>query len=159
MNGMPFTQIAATDVDVLREFLGRADLTPSGLDAPTVRLWTERDADGSIVGSTGYELSTDGAHALVRSVAVTPDRRAAGAGSRLAMFALSDAARAGAERAWLFSRRSGPFWQKLGFEPADRDELAAVLAQTHQVRLFTETGQLDREVAWTRDLADLAERC
>ena len=85
MNGMPFTQIAATDVDVLREFLGRADLTPSGLDAPTVRLWTERDADGSIVGSTGYELSPDGAHAL--------------------------------------------------------------------------TGQLDREVAWTRDLADLAERC
>ena len=159
MNGMPFTQTAATDVDVLRDFLGEADLTQSGLDAPTVRLWTERDADGSIIGSTGYELSPDGTHALIRSVAVAPDRRDAGAGSRLAMFAMSDAARSGAERAWLFSRRSGPFWQKLGFEPADRDELAVVLAHTHQVRLFTETGQLGREVAWSRHLADIVAGC
>jgi hypothetical protein len=30
------------------------------------------------------------------------------------------------------------------------------LSQTHQVRLFTETGQLDREVAWSRGLEDLS---
>ena len=65
-----------------------------------------------------------------------------------------DAAReAGVERAWLFSRRSGPFWQKLGFMAADRDELAAALADTHQVRLFVETGQLGREVAWSCPLS------
>lgn len=51
-----------------------------------------------------------------------------------------------------FSRRSGPFWQSLGFEPADRDELAAALADTQQVRLFQRTGQLSREVAWSREL-------
>ena len=134
----------------MREFLDEADLTLAGLGAPSVRLWIERDVDGSIIGSTGYELSADGAHALIRSVAVAPDRRAAGSGSRLAMFALSDAARAGASRAWLFSRRSGAFWQKLGFQPADRDELAAVLSQAHQVQLFVESGQLGREVAWSR---------
>jgi len=134
----------------VREFLDEADLTLAGLGAPSVRLWIERDVDGSIIGSTGYELSADGAHALIRSVAVAPDRRAAGSGSRLAMFALSDAARAGASRAWLFSRRSGAFWQKLGFQPADRDELAAVLSQAHQVQLFVESGQLGREVAWSR---------
>jgi N-acetylglutamate synthase-like GNAT family acetyltransferase len=149
-------QVVATDIDELRDFLGEVDLTLSGLDAPSVWLWTERDPDGSIVGSTGYELSPDGAHVLIRSVAVTPGRRAAGAGSRLAMFAMSDAARRGASQAWLFSRRSGPFWQKLGFESADRYEMAAVLAQTHQVRLFTGTGQLHREVAWSRQLEDLA---
>ncbi|TFC54599.1 MULTISPECIES: GNAT family N-acetyltransferase [unclassified Cryobacterium] len=137
-------------------FLCEADLTVSGLDAPTVKLWTEHDPGGSIIGSTGYELSPDGAHVLVRSVAVAPGRRAAGAGSRLAIFAMTDAARSGASQAWLFSRRSGPFWQKLGFRSADRYEMAEVLAQTHQVRLFTETGQLHQEVAWSRRLEDLA---
>jgi len=150
--GVSLDPVTAADVESLRGFLGEVDLTLAGLDEPTVRLWVERDADGAIVGGTGYELSADGRHALIRSVAVSPDRRAAGSGSRLASFALRTAAESGATRAWLFSRRSGPFWQKLGFVPADRDELAAALPGTHQVRLFTSTGQLQREVAWSRPL-------
>ncbi len=65
---------------------------------------------------------------------------------------MGQAASAGAARAWLFSRRSGPFWQGLGFDPADRDDLATVLAGTTQVDLFRRTGQLAREVAWSRPL-------
>jgi hypothetical protein len=61
---------------------------------------------------------------------------------------------AGATRAWLFSRRSGPFWEKLGFIGADRDELAQALPHAHQVRLFVKTGQLQREVAWSRTLQE-----
>jgi ribosomal protein L31E len=57
MVGVPFEQVAPTDVDLLREFLSEADLTLAGLDVATVRLWIERDVDGSIIGSTGYELS------------------------------------------------------------------------------------------------------
>ncbi|HEY3506571.1 MAG TPA: hypothetical protein VGN37_27760 [Actinocatenispora sp.] len=38
------------------------------------------------------------------------------------------------------------------FVPADRDRLARALADTHQVRLFARTGQLAREVAWSRTL-------
>ncbi|SCK29334.1 GNAT family N-acetyltransferase [Streptomyces sp. WMMB 322] len=136
----------------LTQFLSDVDLTLSGLDSPAVRLWIDRNQDGSITGSTGYELSTDGRHALIRSVAVHPDARRSNYGTALALFALNAAAAEGAGRAWLFSRRSGLFWQKLGFIPADRRELAAALAGTHQVRLFTGTGQLDREVAWTRPL-------
>lgn len=143
------------DVDDLRSFLHESDLTLAGLDDDAVRLWVERDVEGTVVGSTGFELSADGRHALIRSVAVTPGRRAAGAGSRLARSALSSAALAGAERAWLFSRRSGPFWEKLGFTAADRHALAAALPDTRQVRLFTETGQLAREIAWARPLLDL----
>lgn len=142
-----------SDVDALRSFLRRVDLTLSGLDAPTVRLWIDRDRDRAIIGSTGYEMSGDGRHALIRSVAVDPDRRTRGRGSALASFALSRAAEAGATTAWLFSRRSGPFWQSLGFAPADRDELARALGDTHQVRLFQRTGQLEREVAWARALS------
>lgn len=132
--------------------MNTVDLTMSGLEELSVRLWVERDATGGIVGSTGYEISADGDHALIRSVAVSPTQRSRGRGSALASFALDRAAEEGATRAWLFSRRSGPFWQRLGFEPADRDELAETLADTHQVRLFQKTGQLASEVAWSRHL-------
>jgi N-acetylglutamate synthase-like GNAT family acetyltransferase len=96
-------------------------------------------------------------HSLIRSVGVAPAQRSAGAGSRLAKFALMDAARRRPKHAWLFSRRSGPFWQKLGFQPADHDTFAVVLSQTHQVRLFVESGQLGREIAWSRPLDDLSQ--
>ncbi|WP_308221899.1 GNAT family N-acetyltransferase [Curtobacterium sp. VKM Ac-2922] len=150
----PLQPVNPADVDELRAFLQLADLTIAGLDDPGLRVWVEHGTDGAITGSTGFERSADGQHVLVRSVAVAEDARAAGAGTRLARFALAEAARSGAERAWLFSRRSGPFWKSLGFVPADRDELASRLADTQQVRLFAETGQLDREIAWTMPLTE-----
>lgn len=146
----------AADVDELTAFLRDVDLTLSGVDAPSVRLWIARDTRGAIVGTTGYEISGDGRHALIRSVAVAPVHRSRGRGGALATFALERASEEGATTAWLFSRRSGPFWQNLGFEPADREELADVLADAYQVRLFRQTGQLAREVAWSRAL-DAAE--
>lgn len=149
---MDLERCRATDVDALTAFLSDVDLTLSGLDAPGVRLWIERDESGAVVGSTGYEISGDGDHALIRSVAVSSTQRSRGRGSALARFAIDRAAEEGALRAWLFSRRSGPFWQSLGFASADRDELAEALADTHQVRLFQQTGQLAREVAWSRRL-------
>lgn len=144
--------VRAADVPDLARFLRDADLTVAGLDAPGLRCWIERDVDGAVVGSTGYEAGDDGAHVLVRSVAVVPERRAGGHGTRLARFALDRAAESGATTAWLFSRRSGPFWQGLGFEPADLADLAGALATTQQVQLFARTGQLDVERAWSRPL-------
>lgn len=144
------------DIGALTAFLGAVDLTLSGLDEPGVRLWLERDDHGEVVGSTGYEVSADGRHALIRSVAVSPSRRSLGRGGALARFTLDRAAAEGATTAWLFSRRSGPFWQGLGFEPADRDALAEALGDTHQVRLFRQTGQLGREIAWARALVPTA---
>jgi len=146
---MNFHRVQGADVDDVREFLREADLTLAGLDASTVHLWVERGSRGEIVGSTGFELSLDGRHALIRSVAVAPDLRASGVGSGLARFAIERARDAGAGRVWLFSRRSGPFWQKLGFTSADRAELVAALPDTHQVRLFVDSGQLQCEVAWS----------
>ncbi|WP_432536222.1 GNAT family N-acetyltransferase [Kineococcus arenarius] len=140
------------DVPDLLGFLTRADLTLSGLDDPDVRLWLLRDDTEQVHGSTGYELSEDGSHALIRSVAVEEHLRGRGTGLELARWALEQAAAEGAQRAWLFSRRSGPFWQRLGFTAADRHELAEVLANTRQVGLFRESGQLQREVAWSRPL-------
>jgi N-acetylglutamate synthase-like GNAT family acetyltransferase len=146
----------AADLADLRAFLRAADLTVDGLDAPGARLWVARDADGRIVGSTGLELGADGRHALIRSVAVDPALRSSGRGSALARHALAEAGAAGAERAWLFSRRSGPFWRGLGFAEADREALAAALPDAHQVVAFRASGQLAREVAWSRALGGAA---
>lgn len=107
---MSFTPVSLNDVDALRGFLRDVDLTLAGLEEPAVNIWVERDADSEIVGSTGLELSADRKHALIRSVAVAPQYRSAGAGSRLARYAMDRAYEMGATRAWLFSRRSGPFW-------------------------------------------------
>lgn len=136
----------------LARFLGEVDLTVSGLDSPTVRLWVELDEHGRVVASTGYELSADGEHALIRSVAVHPSHRREGAGTHLAEFAVAAASAAGARTAWLFSRRSGAFWRSLGFVSADRDTLAETLAETHQVRHFRHSGRLGTEVAWSKAL-------
>ncbi|OEI67589.1 GNAT family N-acetyltransferase [Curtobacterium sp. ER1/6] len=145
-------RVGPEDVDEVHAFLSACDLTVAGLSDPGVRLWTVRDAAGTVVGTTGYETGPDGRHALLRSVAVEPTLRGSGRGAALARFAMTEASAAGARRAWLFSRRSGPFWQGLGFAAADRQELATVLAGTAQVELFRSTGQLAREVAWSRSL-------
>ena len=147
-----FEPVTAAEIDELAAFLSAADLTVSGLDSPSVRLWVVRGESRGILGSTGFEVSDSGTDVLVRSVAVAPGSRERGIGAELARFAIDQARLNGAERAWLFSRRSGPFWQKLGFESADRDELADRLATTQQVRLFRESGQLLNESAWSRAL-------
>ena len=145
--------VLPVDVPDLTDFLRGADLTVAGLDAPAVRLWVRRD-DAGIAASAGYELSADGRHALVRSTAVRPDLRGRGAGLAVARFAVDRARESGAATAWLFSRRSGPFWQRLGFTRSTTDALAAALPDAQQVRLFRRTGQLDREVAWSLPLRD-----
>jgi N-acetylglutamate synthase-like GNAT family acetyltransferase len=146
------TRLSSADIPDLIAFLQGADLTLSGLDSPGIRLWILRDRDGVVRGSAGYELCSTGEHALVRSVAVDAAWRQRGLGLSFGQFALDRAAEEGAERAWLFSRRAGAFWQRLGFAPADRTVLAQVLADSHQVRMFVASGQLDREVAWSRPL-------
>ncbi len=141
---------ARGDAFEITEFLRAAGLTVSGIGDPDVYLWIDLDVDGRIVGSTGFELS--GADALLRSVAVHASLRGTGRGTELARYALEQAASLGATRAWLFSRRSGPFWQKIGFVPAEISELALALAATHQVRAFAASGQLYYETAWSRAL-------
>jgi len=146
---MPLAAVTFADIAGLEAFLTVVDLTVAGLDAPDVRLWIDRKDSGKIIGSTGYELNADRRPALIRNVAVAPSNLQAGDGSRLTRFALDSARNDGAATAWLLSQRSGPFWQGLGFATADRLGLAAALPDTHQVRPFIHTGQLDTETAWS----------
>ena len=140
----------SADAFELTEFLRAADLTTSGIGETGVHLWVDLDTDGRIIATTGFELEGD--NALLRGVAVAPSLRGRGRGTELAQFALDQARSAGATRAWLFSRRSGAFWKRLGFQPADAAELALALASTHQVRALDASHQLRYETAWSRSL-------
>jgi N-acetylglutamate synthase-like GNAT family acetyltransferase len=142
--------VSRGDAFELTEFLLAADLTVSGIGEPDLHLWIDLDPDGRIIGSTGFELA--GEHALLRSVAVAAPLRGTGRGTELARFALDQAAALGATRAWLFSRQSGPFWQRLGFEPAEIPDVASALDVTYQVQAFVASGQLRYETAWSRPL-------
>lgn len=151
---MELRPVTPVDVGDLTAFLRAVDLTVSGVESPTVRIWIARHPEcGSIYASTGFELSTDGQHALIRSVAVDLQSRRSGLGTELAEHAISQASKDGARHAWLFSRRSGPFWQRLGFRATSTTHVAIALADTEQVKLFTRTGQLRNEAAWHRPLS------
>lgn len=91
------------DAGDLADFLQGVDLTTSGITGGAARTRIARDDAGTVVASTGYELRTDGRHALLRSVAVDPALRSAGIGTRLARAALEGAAADGARTA-----RGGP---------------------------------------------------
>jgi len=89
-------RVSAANINQLRCFLIEVDLTLAGLGDPTTHLWIERDESGNVIGTTGFELSEDCKHALIRSVAVSPPQRVRGAGSRLARYAMDQARVAGA---------------------------------------------------------------
>lgn len=84
-----------TETNELADFLRDADLTYSGLNEPGVRVWVQRNDTGAITASTGYELSADGRHALIRSVAVHPRAALAGTGSRTGFMGARTRARGG----------------------------------------------------------------
>jgi N-acetylglutamate synthase-like GNAT family acetyltransferase len=140
----------AGDAFEIGQFLRSAGLTTSGLDDPDVVFWIDLDADGGITATVGLELGDS--DALIRSLAVQRTIRHNGRGTELARYAIAEATRLGARRAWAMSRRSGPFWQALGFETTDIHQLTAALLHTTQVRDFALSGQLDIEVAWRLEL-------
>ena len=146
----PPLEFSRGDAFELGEFLRAAGLSAAGIGEPGLALWIDLDPDGRIVGSTGFELV--GRDALLRSVAVGRSLRSRGRGSELVEFALAEAGHLGAERAWALTRRTGPFWEALGFAATEGPDLAERLADTHLVRSLVASGLLRYETAWSRPL-------
>jgi N-acetylglutamate synthase-like GNAT family acetyltransferase len=146
----PPLPVSRGDAFELTEFLQAADLSVDGIGQSEVHLWIDLDADGRIVGSTGFEL--DGQDALLRGIAVHPALLETGRRTELARFALDRATSIGATRAWLLGRRAGSLWQDLGFETANIADLEEALGATHPVRALAASSQLAYQTAWSRPL-------
>jgi N-acetylglutamate synthase-like GNAT family acetyltransferase len=114
------------DVPALESFIAR--FTSDGTLLPRTRanlLSHLRDfrlarAGGEVVGCGALQL-VNARLAEVRSVAVHPDWRGGGLGSRIVEVLLEDAARLGVTQAFCLTRRQH-FFARLGFEPVPKED-------------------------------------
>jgi len=83
-----------------------------------------------VVGAVGLEVFDDAG--LLRSLAVAPDHRGRGLGSRLGRAVIGRAAELGLRRLFLLTHEA-PFFARLGFEECERSTVPASLAASSQL--------------------------
>lgn len=99
------------------------DLTPSHLDS----FWVRRDAAG-LVGVVGLELY--GSVALVRSLAVRPDRRGQGIGAALLAHAEAQAGALGVDTLYLLTMTAERFFAARSYTVTPRDTAPPAIRAT-----------------------------
>jgi N-acetylglutamate synthase-like GNAT family acetyltransferase len=138
------------DAEALSSLLEQIDLLSYDVLAPGTRYWLALDKAGALAGCIGMEFGREAV--LLRSVAVRPEVRKQGLGRTLVEFALDQARQSGYRRAYLFSVRSGGYWQRMRFRTVPVEELTEALPSAPQVLRFKDIGKLARETGWRLDL-------
>ena len=112
----------ATDVEAIERLLRSNALPEAGVRE---RLGTTLVAldDGGVVGTAAVELFADGA--LLRSVAVDPDRRSTGVGSILVRSALDLASAHGVGDVFLLTTTADAYFPRFGFQRVGREAVPA----------------------------------
>jgi N-acetylglutamate synthase-like GNAT family acetyltransferase len=136
------------DFEAIVGLLKQADLIPQDVLAVGTRYWVAVESGELVVGCLGMEFGKGAV--LLKSTAVLPAYRKRGLAERLVDAALDFAARQGCQAAYLFSVRSGGYWQRLGFTEVPVAELLAALPDAYQVRYFRQIGKLEHEHAWRK---------
>lgn len=138
-----------SNVAAMVALLHDVDLLTHDILVPDTHYWVAEDHHRQLIGVAGVEWGQ--AAALLRSVAVTPALRGHGVGKLLVQHAVDLVRIAGYERVYLFSTRSGTYWQRLGFQRVPLEEVAHTLSAVPQVLRFHAIGKLARETAWRKD--------
>jgi arsenate reductase len=110
--------------------LGAADLPTDDLPDPGQRFFAYTTLGGHLVGYGGYELL--GRDALIRSIVVDPAWRGRLVGRSLVLLLLRRAFDQGARHAWLLTTSAARYFEKLGFEHAQRADAPAIVMATRQ---------------------------
>ncbi len=113
----------AADRVAARDLLVAAGLPVDDLDDTGVNLRVAVDAAGIPEGVVGLQRFGD--IALLRSLAVRPDRRAGGLGGALVAAAEHDARAAGVRRLVLLTTTAAGFFARHGYTPCARDDVPA----------------------------------
>jgi amino-acid N-acetyltransferase len=117
----------AGDIDDIERLLRVHRLPCDGLRNAAVDLFVARDG-GRIAATAGLEWH--GPNALLRSVAVAPERQGQGLGAMMTRAALERAAAKGAAEIVLLTTTAAAFFTRLGFETITRDEVPAELQRS-----------------------------
>ncbi|MBX6313135.1 MAG: GNAT family N-acetyltransferase [Isosphaeraceae bacterium] len=115
------------DMEELRGFLRSVGLSDAGIAEALDGFLLARGPGGRLLGCAGLERH--GGLALLRSVAVAPEVRGYGLGSRLAATLLNRAAADGIEEVILLTTAAHDFFRRLGFREASRDDYRPRLAE------------------------------
>jgi arsenate reductase len=110
--------------------LQSAGLPIDDLIEPGRTFFAYRTPAGDLVGFGGYEAL--GKQALLRSVVVLPEWRAKAIGRNLVALLQRRAFDEGAREAWVLTSAAAPFFEKIGFKPAARDNAPAAILATRQ---------------------------
>jgi len=104
------------------------------------------EVDKQIIGTIGAELSDHAA--LIRSTAVLKQWRSGGIAARLVAMMFQSLKENGVRNFYLFSRDSGPYWQKFGFEQCAVRGIIDHLPDAPQVLGYLEDNSIWTDVAW-----------
>lgn len=115
------------DLPAIVELLTASGLPDAGLAAHLAMALVARDG-AAIVGSAALEVY--GAAALLRSVAVAPERRGQGLGRQLTAAALDLARRLGVTEVYLLTETASDFFPRFGFRPIAREAIPTAVRQS-----------------------------
>jgi amino-acid N-acetyltransferase len=110
------------DLQEIRSLLDGLHLPLAGIAEHLSTMVVARE-DGRVVGTAGLELYADGA--LLRSVAVDPQRQGKQLGHQLTESALQLAEARGARNVFLLTTTAERFFPKFGFEQITREDVPA----------------------------------
>jgi len=116
--------VLATPADLpkVKELLTRAKLPTAGVPDDLTELWVLKDGASEVVGCVAMEVYGD--TALLRSLAVHPDRRGEGLGWMLAEAVQLRVRHRGLARVCLLTEHASDFFaEKFGFVPVSREDL------------------------------------
>jgi amino-acid N-acetyltransferase len=117
------------DLDDLLALLTKVELPHEGVAEHLYNFFVARDQAGRLIGSAGLERY--GSLALLRSVAVAPEYRHTGLGSRMTAALLDYAAQQGVAEAVLLTTTARDFFaNRFGFREACREDFNERLAQS-----------------------------
>ena len=121
------------DLPAVAELLANAGLVPIEDSAQFGSQYAvAQSANGTIVGVAGYERY--GSDILLRSVAVSPEHRSAGIGSKLASDRLANAKAKGCTAAYLLTDSAQQYWERRGFVRIDRSAAPEAITHTREWR-------------------------
>jgi amino-acid N-acetyltransferase len=122
-----FSAVAADDST--HRLLDECGLPHADLDTPEVRLFGFF-LDDELAGMVGLECH--GRVGLLRSLAVAQQQRGTGLGAMMTAHAERRADEFGLDELYLLTMTAADFFKRLGYRPADRDEVPEVIRGTAQ---------------------------
>ena len=125
------TPATPADRDPIAALLAECGLPNADIDPHLPNFTVARDG-GRVVGVGGIEVHGD--DALLRSMAVAPDRRGEGIARRLYASVLGRARTLGVGRLFLLTTSAQGFFELLGFRQIDRESVPEAIRATEEFR-------------------------